>query len=55
MTTSRWRLVLEGCLAELYLDDILIECFSLPAGATGRIGLVDGGEPDAFRALRMWQ
>ena len=50
-----WRLVLEGCLAELYLDDILIECFSLPACATGRIGLIDGGKPDAIRGLRKWQ
>jgi hypothetical protein len=52
---ARWRLVLEGCLAELYLDDILMECFSLPACATGRIGLIDGGELDALRNLRKWQ
>jgi hypothetical protein len=52
---ARLRLVLEGCLAELYLDDILMECFSLPACATGRIGLINGGELDALRNLRKWQ
>jgi hypothetical protein len=54
-SSARWRLVLEGCLAELYLDDILIECFSLPVGSTGRIGLIEGGELDAIRDLRKWQ
>ena len=52
---ARWRIVLEDCLAELYLDDILVECFSLPASATGRIGLIDGGEPDTLRNLRKWK
>jgi len=37
---ARFRLLLKGSLTEFYLDDILIECFSLPATATGRIGLI---------------
>ncbi len=52
---AHFRLVLEHCLLEVYLDDILIECFSLPASATGRIGLVHGGEPNAVRDLTVWR
>jgi len=48
------RLVLEHSLMELYLDDILIECFSLPASATGRIGLLQGGDTHAFSNLIAW-
>ena len=42
-------------LAEFYLDDILIQCFSLPSSATGRIGLIDGGDPSALGELTRWQ
>ena len=52
---ARWRLVLEDCLVELYLDDLLIECIGLPARATGRMGQIDGGDPVALRGLRVWQ
>ena len=38
--SAAFRLLLENSLLEFYLDDILIECFSLPAKATGRIGLI---------------
>jgi hypothetical protein len=48
------RLVLAHSLMELYLDDILIECFSLPASATGRLGLVQGGAPCAVSELIAW-
>lgn len=37
---SSFRLLLEHSLLEFYLDDILMECFSLPTNATGRIGLI---------------
>jgi hypothetical protein len=37
---ARFRLILAGSLMEVYLDDILIECFSLPTPATGKIGLL---------------
>ena len=36
-------------LIELYLDDVLIECYSLPGHATGRIGAI--GKVSDFRAL----
>ena len=37
---AAFRLLLKGSLLEFYLDDILIECFSLPGNATGRVGLI---------------
>jgi hypothetical protein len=39
---------------EFYLDDILIECFSLPADATGRIGLIRGSDSRAIGKLKAW-
>ncbi len=41
---ARFRLLVKHSLIEFYLDDILIECYSLPQDATGRIGLIGGGE-----------
>jgi len=49
---ARFRLLLKHSLLEFYLDDILIECFSLPQDATGRIGLIGAG---AVRVLGAWQ
>lgn len=48
--TVRFRLLLQGVLAELYLDDALVECFALPAPAAGRLGLLGDGTRD----LRVW-
>jgi hypothetical protein len=45
------RLVVEHALVELYLDDLLIECFSLSAPATGCFGLIQGGDPRAVSDL----
>jgi len=49
---ARFRLLLKHSLLEFYLDDILIECFSLPQNATGRMGLIG---TDAVRQLSAWQ
>ena len=49
---ARFRLLLEHSLVEFYLNDVLIECYSLPAAATGRIGLI--GNAGAIQALRAW-
>ena len=48
--TAPWRLLLKGSLLEFYVDDILIDCYSLPAEATGRIGVI--GEVNHLKA---WQ
>jgi hypothetical protein len=52
---SRFRLALKGVLLEVYLDDYLIECYSLPAPATGRIGLITGNHRHAISALKAWK
>ncbi len=49
-STARFRLALKGWLLEFYLDDILMECYSLPSRATGRIGLL--GSPNRPADLR---
>jgi hypothetical protein len=51
--TARFRLVLKGWLLEFYLDDVLMECYSLPSRATGRIGLIGGQNGPAD--LRAWR
>jgi hypothetical protein len=51
---ARFRLILKGSLVEFYLDDILVECYSLPAGSSGRIGLFSGGAPDFAAGLQAW-
>jgi len=51
----RFRLVLENVLLEIYLDDVLIECYSLPAAATGRIGLIPGSRRSAINLLKVWK
>jgi hypothetical protein len=38
--SARFRLVLKQWLLEFYLDDMHVECFSLPARATGKLGLI---------------
>jgi len=52
---AKFRLLLQRELLEFYLDDILIECFSLPKAATGRIGVLPGGDASAVTDLRAWQ
>ncbi len=43
-----FRLLLKNSLLEFYLNDILIECYSLPGVATGRIGFT--GQVDNMQA-----
>jgi len=50
-----FRLLLKHSLLEFYLNDILIECFSLPAPATGRIGLIHGGGDETIKDLKTWR
>lgn len=50
----RFRLLVKHSLSEFYLDDILIQCISLPQRATGRIGLIRD-TPASIGCLRGWQ
>ena len=52
--TARFRLLLKGSLIEFYLEDLLIDCYSLPQGASGRIGILPAGDPAALTALKVW-
>jgi hypothetical protein len=47
--------LLKGSLVEFYLDDLLMQCYSLPQRATGKIGLVGTGEDRAVTSLRAWR
>jgi hypothetical protein len=49
---ASFRLLLKQTLLEVYLDDVLIECYSLPQNATGRIGGIGGA---AMHGLSAWQ
>lgn len=54
-TVARFRLLLEGSLIEFYLDDLLMQCYSLPQRASGRIGILQAGNPTALTALKAWR
>jgi len=54
-STARFRLLLKGSLCEFYLDDLLMQVYSLPQEATGHIGILHGGDPTAITALKAWQ
>jgi hypothetical protein len=50
-----FRLLLKHFLLEVYLNDILIECYSLPERATGRLGVIEHGRRGAVEVLKAWQ
>jgi hypothetical protein len=52
--SPRFRLLLKQSLIEFYLNDVLIECFSLPGQATGRIGLIPGAGSESMTNLMAW-
>lgn len=47
-----FRLVRKGRVTEFYLNDYLMQCYSLPERGTGRIGLI--GRRESFSALNGW-
>jgi len=48
--TVRFRLVRKGRMTECYLNDFLMQCYSLPEG-TGQVGLL--GPPSAYDKLKV--
>ena len=50
-----FRLLLRGGFLELYLDDLLVQCYSLPPESTGRLGLVFGSGRVAFDNVQAWE
>jgi hypothetical protein len=53
--SARFRLLLKDTLIEFYLDDLLIECYSLPQPVTGRVGLIGGEAEGVFGPVRAWR
>jgi len=54
-STARFRLLLKGSLLEFYLDDLLVQCYSLGRTASGKIGLLCGGDTSILTNLKAWQ
>jgi len=52
---ARFRLLLRGSLLEFYLEDILIQVYSLPRRAAGRIGVLPGVNTASVRGWRAWE
>ena len=53
--TARFRLLLKGSLLEFYLDDLLVQCFSLGRTVSGKIGLLCGSDASTLTNLKAWR
>jgi hypothetical protein len=53
-TNPHFRLLLRGSLFELYINDLLVQSYSMPADATGRIGFIHNGNPESAGRFRAW-
>ena len=53
--TCRFRVLARRGLVELYYDELLIQCYSLPREPTGRIGLIVESGNALFEELEAWQ
>ena len=50
-----FRLLVRQSLLEFYLDDRLVQCYSLPERSSGRLGLVVESGRAVFEGLRAWK
>ena len=50
-----FRLLVRQSLLEFYLNDRLVQCYSLPERSSGRLGLVVESGHARFEELRAWQ
>ncbi len=51
---TTFRLLLRHSLLEFYLDDLLIQCYSLPEETTGRLGLAFESGRAVFEDVKAW-
>ena len=51
----RFNLLLRGSLLEFYLNDLLVQCYSIAEQTTGRLGLVFESGRATFENLRAWE
>jgi hypothetical protein len=49
-----FRLLLRGSLLEFYINDLLVQCYSMPDDATGRIGFIHNGNPESVSRFKAW-
>jgi hypothetical protein len=49
-----FRLLLRDSQLEFYVNDRLIQCYSMPGNATGRIGIIHNGDPETIGELKAW-
>ena len=52
---TRFRLLIRKCMFELYLNDVLIQCYSPPKEPTGTIGLIVESGRAVFEQLAVWE
>ncbi|NLG48586.1 MAG: hypothetical protein GX552_00580 [Chloroflexi bacterium] len=50
-----FRLLVRQSLAELYVNDLLVQCYSLPEWASGHLGLVVESGRAVFENVRAWE
>lgn len=50
----RFRLLVKGPLLEFYLNDVLINCYSLPQPWSGKVGFLNGSGTATLRSVRAW-
>jgi hypothetical protein len=50
-----FRLLIRQYMLEFYIDDRLIQCYSIPERATGRIGFVVQGGRMVVDKLKAWE
>jgi len=53
-TNPPFRLLLRNSQLEFYVNDRFIQCYSMPGGATGRIGIIHNGDPETIGELKAW-
>ena len=53
--TAHFRLLLKGRLLEFYLDDLLIQCYTLKQDATGRVGLIWDSPVATIYNIKAWR
>ena len=53
--TQRWRLLLRNEFVELYVDDELIQGYTLPHAPSGRLGFVIEAGTGAAANVRGWE
>lgn len=52
---QNWRVLIRGTFVEVYIDEALVQCFSLPEPPRGRIAFVSGAGVATVSDIKVWQ